>query len=189
MTEATRAWLRALPSFPDDLPGFDVDAAPAEPVELFLEWLRDVVDAGTLAAHACTVSTSDADGVVTARVLVLKDVEPGRWRIATPTGGLAGTAALRNPHAALTFFWPTVGRQVKVGGSIALASREVAIADYRARPGVPDDLDPELVPSDWAVWTVEPESVEFWQAAHSRDHIRLRYLATADGWSRARPQP
>jgi pyridoxamine 5'-phosphate oxidase len=42
----------------------------------------------------------------------------------------------RNPVAALTFYWPELGRQVRVYGCVVTDPREVAAADFLARsPG------------------------------------------------------
>ena len=40
MSESFRQLLRALPDFPEVLPDFDPDAAPADPAELFRLWLE-----------------------------------------------------------------------------------------------------------------------------------------------------
>lgn len=219
MADDARALLRSLGPFPADLPAFDPESAPAEPVGLFIDWLREAADASVLAPHAAVLSTGDAAGRVSARVLILKDVDADGWRIATPSTGAAGTAMREHPHAALTFFWPAVGRQVKVTGRVVEATREASAADFRARPpaarvaglvhrpGEPlaDDAayaaarmeaearlaaDPGTVADDWRVWTIAPDTVEFWQASHDRAHIRLEYRrGDAGAWSRRRLWP
>jgi pyridoxamine 5'-phosphate oxidase len=212
-----RAWLRALPSFPNELPAFDPDAAPPEPVPLFLAWLDEAVRAGVLAPHAATLATADASGP-SARVLILKDVGAGGWQIATPANSRPGQAIVEFGRAALTFFWPALGRQVRVEGDVQRASDAEAAADFLARPaearatalvGRPRpvlDGDTEYtaaraaalaqigeatdtVPESWALWCIVPGTVEFWQAAHDRAHVRLRYRAAADEWVRERLWP
>ena len=77
MTEELRARLRALPSFPAELPAFDVEAAPEAPEPLFLDWLDEAVRAGVLAPHAAALATTDSGGP-SARVLILKDLDDHR---------------------------------------------------------------------------------------------------------------
>ncbi|MEU8462058.1 pyridoxine 5'-phosphate oxidase C-terminal domain-containing protein [Streptomyces sp. NPDC029003] len=44
--------------------------------------------------------------------------------------------------------------------------------------------EPSLVDSAWTLHTLAPDAVEFWQAAESRVHTRLRYERAGDGWDR-----
>jgi len=212
-----RARLRALESFPAQLPDFDPDAAPADPEALFLAWLDAAIAAGVLAPHAATLATADASGP-SARVLILKDVGADGWGIATPADSRPGQAMTASGRAALTFFWPTLGRQVRVEGDAVRADAGESSADFLARPlgaratalvGRPspvldDDAayaaaradalarlarDPGLVPSAWALWRIVPDAVEFWQASHDRVHTRLRYRRAGGQWQRERLWP
>src|ERR1700712_4490633 len=70
-----RAYLRALPVLSGTGRGFEVDEAPAEPISLFVAWLRTAVEAGVPEPHAMTISTVDAHGMPRARVLILKAVD------------------------------------------------------------------------------------------------------------------
>lgn len=47
MSETFRKFLRTLPDFPADLPGFDPDNAPQDPALLFKQWLDEALDAGS----------------------------------------------------------------------------------------------------------------------------------------------
>src|SRR5690349_58972 len=98
--------LRGWPSFPPDLPGFDPSAAPGEPHELFLTWLRDAGDHGVLAPHAVTLSTVDADGAPDARVVLVKTVDEAGFTVASSADSPKGQQLAKDPRAALTFFWP-----------------------------------------------------------------------------------
>lgn len=209
-----RERLRALPAFArPGLPAFDPDTAPGTPHELFEHWLGQAIDAGLLAPHAATLSTADAAGHVTARTLVLKDVTADGWWFASQSTGPKGRDLAANPHAALTFFWPELGRQVKVTGSAAPAGPDVSRADFLARPdasraaglvnrqseplGSRDEYvraftealeavtaDPGLVAESWTAYALAPTSVEFWQAPDEGPHTRLLYRADAGGWTR-----
>lgn len=199
-----RGLLRGLPVFDVELPAFDPAAAPPDPVELFVSWLAEAIAAGVPEPHAVTVSTVDADGVPDARVLILKDVDASGFSVATTTTGAAGAQLAARPAAALSSYWPLVGRQVRVRGRVVLAAAEVTAADFLARSvdarvrvlaGSSDPsalasarervlADPSLVAPTWQVYRVEPTTIEFWQAAVSRDHVRLRYRRNGSGWDR-----
>lgn len=186
MSSELRSRLRSLPSFPGTLPSFDRDAAPAEPEPLFLAWLEEAVAAGVLAPHAATLATVDASSVPSARVLILKDLDAEGWAIATPADRRPGIELAASGHAALSFFWPALGRQVRVEGEVQRASDAESAADFRERPAA---ANANLDPGAWALWRIVPGAVEFWQASHDRAHVRLRYLREGEGWRQERPQP
>lgn len=208
-----RERLRALPAFArPSLPVFDTAAAPSTPHDLFVSWIEQAIDAGLLAPQAATLSTADAAGRVHARTLVLKDVTADGWWFASQSTGPKGRDLAANPNAALTFFWPELGRQVKVTGTAASAGAEASRADFLARPDLSRaaglvnhqseplksqeeyadafaealrtvTADPGLTAPDWTAYVLAPREVEFWQAPDDGPHTRLLYRATADGWS------
>ena len=118
MTEAPQSLrdvLRALPSFPAELPAFDTGSAPADPVALFLRWLRDAIAEKILGPHAMTLSTADDAGRVSSRVLICKDVDgAGRWYFASSADSVKGRDLAARPHAALLFYWPQQGDRKSV---------------------------------------------------------------------------
>ncbi|MHA7276495.1 pyridoxine/pyridoxamine 5'-phosphate oxidase [Arthrobacter sp. HLT1-21] len=217
MTElpALRDLLRGTPVFPDDLPDFDPAAAPGAPTDLFLEWLAAAADAGVTAPHAVTVATVDQEGVPDARVVILKDVDDSGFSFATSSDSPKGRQLAASPAAALTLFWPSVGRQIRIRGKVRPAGAEENDADFRRRHPVARalvlageqssvlrsraDLDdavaaqvkrlegdgPAPGSATWTVYTVIPDFIEFWQADHERRHLRLRYTRDGAGWSKA----
>lgn len=214
MSDELRTRLRGLRVFEEDaLAAFDPAAAPESPEPLFLAWLDEAIEAGVRGPHAMTLSTIDFYGRPDSRVLLLKDVEDGRWAFATSRESRKGRQLMETPSAALNFFWAEVGRQVRVRGRIADAGVEEAARDYLERPEPsraeslpgrqsrpltdPVELDavaeesvakvaaePGLVPDHWVVYHLVPEEVEFWQGRADRRHVRLRYERRQDGWAR-----
>lgn len=205
-----RERLRALPVFPEGLPELDMsrlDALPATPHELFAAWFDDAVDAGLLAPHAMTLSTADAAGRVHARTVICKDLTDDGWWFAGHADSPKGRDLATNPHAALTFFWRELGRQVRVSGPVT-PDHAVGAEDFRTRPapsraaglvGVRRQSEPlgalaehdaafaaaleraaadaDLVAPSWTAWVVTPVEVEFWQTRVGRGQTRLRYRA------------
>lgn len=170
MGESFRRMLRALPDFPEHLPDFDPAAAPADPAELFRQWLAEALDAGVLQPNACSLATADNLGRPSSRMLILKDIDDDGWHFATSRGSRKGRELSSNPHAALNFFWPQLGRQVRVAGDVVELSAEASAADWDARPDADGSPNP-----GWQLYAIRPRELEFWQARHDRRHIRHRY--------------
>ncbi|WP_431823550.1 pyridoxine/pyridoxamine 5'-phosphate oxidase [Burkholderia sp. F1] len=206
-----RDMLRGLKSLPGPYQPFDPVQAPAEPVALFAEWLRMAIDAGMREPHAMTLSTVDEDGNPDARVLILKNVDEHGWHFAITRTSPKGRQIAHRPRAALTFYWPLLGRQVRIRGRVHDMGPAAQAADFLARPpgsragglvgrqsevlAAEHELDdalaaqlarlrdaPDLVAPHWAVYAVEPDTVEFWQGSEERRHTRLRYVRVTDGW-------
>ncbi|TFB73361.1 pyridoxamine 5'-phosphate oxidase [Cryobacterium glaciale] len=184
MTDSLRRRLRALPDFPADLPRFDPATAPADPVALFLDWFDHALAAGVPQPHAFSLATSTETGLVSSRMLILKNLDPaadslagtalagsfGSWQFASTRGSRKGRELAANPHAAMNFYWATLGRQVRVVGEVFLLSAEASALDWAERPGADGRANP-----DWQLYTLRPTEVEFWQASPDRHHIRHRY--------------
>lgn len=211
--DSWRDRIRALPVFGEDLPGFAADAAPADPIDLFTEWLSFAIDDGASQPHAMTIATADSEGAVSARTLVLKDLTPDGLWFSTMSNSKKGHDLTANPNAALVFYWREHGRQVRVTGDVVVGNRSVAQADFLERSAdaravalaglqsevLPSrerfesaladarailDFKPDYVPDAWTAYLVKPTAVEFWQATRDRDQIRLRYARTGDAWNR-----
>jgi pyridoxamine 5'-phosphate oxidase len=137
--ESLRDLLRSLPVFGDDVPEFHPQAAPADPLELLVEWLRKAIDAGVSQPHAMVLATADADGNPSARTLLLKDVtpstadRPGAVWFASLSNSPKGRDLEANPRAALVLYWREQGRQVRISGSVSHGDREVSERDFLAR--------------------------------------------------------
>jgi len=208
-----RALLRGLEVFSGDLPAFDTSHLPVDPHELFIDWLLAAVRDGVREPHAMTLSTADATGDPTARVLILKDVSPEGWQFASDSGSRKGRDLAARPAAALTFYWPGLARQVRVQGRVEPASAADSAADFLTRsraaraeallgrqstplpdPATRDEAvhaaaerieaDPGLVAPGWTLYTLRADRVEFWQGNQERRHSRAEYRCTDTGWER-----
>ncbi|WP_277050529.1 pyridoxine/pyridoxamine 5'-phosphate oxidase [Ruania albidiflava] len=207
-----RQWLRQLPTFDrDHLPPFDPEATPAGPTELYLDWLHTAADAGLAAPHAVNLATADANGQVTARTVILKDLYEHTWCIATSALSPKAAQLVENPRAALTSFWAPLGRQVRITGSVTDLGDAAADEDFHARPDgsraaalvgqqsqvLPDrqtyaeafaaaleqvQQHPRTPLPTWRVYGLQAESVEFWQATADSGQTRLHYRRTGTDW-------
>jgi pyridoxamine 5'-phosphate oxidase len=209
-----RALLRSQQVFPAGMPEFDPAAAPDDPVTLFLDWLEAAIGDAVPAPHAMTLATADDQGRPSSRVLICKDVDgDGRWYFASGAASGKGRDLAVNPHAAVSFWWPQQGRQIRIRGRAVPAGEQASAADFLARPAASRaealierqseplgnlaeldrafrqaqarvTADPGLIARGWTLYALTAEEAEFWQGDPQRRHVRLRYLRAGGGWTR-----
>ncbi|MEU3226854.1 pyridoxal 5'-phosphate synthase [Streptomyces sp. NPDC006976] len=192
-----------------ELPAFAPDTAPPTPLGLFLAWFAEAVAAGQAEPHTMTLATADADGLPDVRTLMLHDADERGWHFATHSGSAKGRQLAARPYAALGFYWPAQGRQVRVRGPVTACSTAESAADLRARStgalasalvGRQSEIldstaaldrasdaaweraraEPDAEVATWTRYVVEPREAEFFQGDARRRHVRLRYRRTAD---------
>lgn len=217
----TRSLLRSLPTLVGTPPGFDPELAADNPVAQYLEWLYAAIAAAVPEPHAVTASTLGEDGVPDARVLILKDVTAaGEWCIAGSAVSVKGRQLTTHPVLALTSYWGAQMRSVRVRGHVTTVAPEEAARDFAERSdsaraialaGVQSSKaestqqiaaevtasarelakEPALSLAEWRVWKLRAQSVEFWEGASSRQHVRLRYERepNSHAWRRAILRP
>lgn len=193
-----------------ELPPFDPAAAPGEPLALFTAWFAEAVAAGQTEPHTVSLATADAEGLPDVRVVMLHGADADGWSFATHAGSRKGRHLAARPYAALVFYWPVLGRQVRLRGPVAVAPADVAHADLHARStgalaaaltgrqsadlDSPDELaraseaaweragrEPDAPVPSWTLYRLLPDEVEFFQGDARRRHVRLVYRRTEDG--------
>ncbi|MFJ8214272.1 pyridoxal 5'-phosphate synthase [Streptomyces sp. NPDC096033] len=196
------------------LASFDPASAPAEPLELFREWFVHAARAGQVEPHTMSLATVDADGRPDARILMLHDADARGWHFASHATSAKGRQLAVGPEAALVFYWPAVGRQVRVRGRVtacgeresradlavrtrgalaaALTGRQSEVLDSReelaeasAEAWERAGAEPDAPAPTWTRYVLEPLEAEFFQGDAARRHVRLRYRrAEGGGWTR-----
>ncbi|MFI7015564.1 pyridoxal 5'-phosphate synthase [Streptomyces sp. NPDC050164] len=195
------------------LPSFDPTSAPAAPLPLFTEWFAAAVAAGQSEPHTMSLATSDESGLPDVRIVMLHGADETGWSFASHAGSRKGRHLTARPYAALGFYWPVLGRQVRVRGPVSAAPSEEAQGDLHARStgalaaaltgrqseilGSVEELarasesaweraarEPETPVPSWTLYRLRAEEVEFFQGDAARRHVRLRYRSTGEGWAR-----
>jgi len=181
-----------------------------DPISQFERWFDEAGAAGIPEANAMTLATVDPSGRPSARVVLLKDVDPRGFAFFTNYDSRKGREIAANPRASLCFYWQPLERQVRVEGMVEKTSRKENEAYFRTRPleaqigawvsrqseviASRDELEkrqaevaarfagmPVPLPDFWGGYRVVPQSVEFWQGRPGRLHDRLRYERSATG--------
>ena len=189
-----------------------------DPFRQFEKWFREVVSAGLIEPNATVLATADKSGRPSSRTVLLKDVDQRGFIFYTNYLSRKGRELGENAHAAMTFPWIALERQVCVTGTVTKVSREESNAYFKVRPrgsrlgahvsiqsrvvSGRDELQRKLeqlesqfpdeipLPDYWGGYALLPAEIEFWQGRPNRLHDRLRYSRQADGtWKIERLSP
>lgn len=189
-----------------------------DPLLQFGKWMAEAIAADLLEPTAMTLATADADGQVSARMVLLKGHGPEGFRFYTNYASRKAQDLAANPQAALVFYWDRLERQVRVEGAVEKLSREAAEAYFRSRPrgsqlgawaspqSSPLRDREELVareteararfdgrevplPDHWGGYRLVPRALELWQGRPDRLHDRFRYTLEGAGWRLVRLAP
>ena len=195
------------------------DTVLENPLEQFAAWFLDAEKTPTVEEpNAMTLSTVDAQGVPKARVVLLKEFTQEGFVFYTNYTSSKGQAIAQNNKVCVSFFWPSLERQIIITGMAVKISEEKSIAYFNKRPResqlgamVSDqstsidsrealeekllelekkyDTSPIVKPPHWGGYLIQPTSYEFWQGRSSRLHDRIKYTKINNSWNIGRLQP
>lgn len=190
-----------------------------DPIRQFRKWFQQAVDAGVIEPSAMTLATGTPGGELSSRIVLLKGIDERGFVFYTNYESRKGKELAANAHAALSFFWAELERQVCVSGLARKLSHEDSEAYFKTRPRgarlgawashqsdvianreVLEQRFKEMeaqypgdtipLPSFWGGYVLAPTRIEFWQGRPNRLHDRFGYTKQADGsWRIERLSP
>jgi pyridoxamine 5'-phosphate oxidase len=186
------------------------DSVDKNPVKQFAAWYQDAIDAGEMLPEAMTVATSTRSGDPSARMVLLRGFDERGFGFFTNYESQKGRELAENPRAALVIYWPKLGRQVRISGTIEKQSAEESATYFHNRPRASQlsalaspqsqvlsgraELEDAVaalaaryqdegipLPDKWGGYRVVPATIEFWLHRDNRLHDRLRYSRGPNG--------
>lgn len=106
----------------------------ATPLEQFERWYAQARDGGLPEPNAMVLATADADGLPSARTVLLKDADRRGFVFYTNYSSRKAAQIAANAHVALAFPWHALGRQVGVRGVAERVPPEETAAYFAVRP-------------------------------------------------------
>ncbi len=191
----------------------------SDPIETFRSWF-DLANKteGIPEPNAMTLATVDSAGQASARIVLLKGLEPEGFVFYTNYLSRKGKDIDASSNAALVFWWEPLHRQVRIEGTVEKVGRDESQTYFDSRPRgsrvgawvsqqssvidsrqfldkTLDDYEAKFegqdvpLPDHWGGYIVKPHMVEFWQGGERRLHDRIRFRQQSGAWEIDRLSP
>ncbi len=190
-----------------------------DPIQQFAKWFGEAAAAEIRDVNAMNLATIAADGTPDARIVLLKAISDRGFVFFTNYDSAKARQLEANPHAALTFYWVQLERQIRIRGTVERTTHGESEEYFRSRPlgsqlgawasaqsspiANREALEKQLadvterfaggnipLPEYWGGYRVKPHTIEFWQGRTNRLHDRFCYTLQSEGrWSVERLSP
>lgn len=178
---------------------------PNDPIAGVVMWLEQAQVAGLHEPNAMVVSSVDASGSPSSRMVLLKTVDQRGFVFYTNLRSRKGEELISRPVCALLLPWHPLERQVRVEGFASQVSGAEADSYFATRPrgsqiGAWASPQSQVVssrefledrysyeadrfasaddiprPPHWGGFLVRPHRIEFWQGRPGRMHDRIQF--------------
>ena len=182
-----------------------------DPIRRFRHWFATAQRRQEPQPEAMALATVGETGLPSVRFVLLKHVDENGFVFFTDSRSRKGRELRATPHAAATFYWTSLGRQIRLEGRVERVEADVADAYWQTRPRASQlsasasrqsaklaDRDVLVQrrrqlahqyrasavprPPSWTGFRLIPDSLEFWTHRDNRLHHRELFVRTERGW-------
>jgi pyridoxamine 5'-phosphate oxidase len=169
-------------------------------------------------ATGVALATADRSAAPSLRMVLLKEVDARGFVFFTNYGSRKAEELEENPRSALCFYWPSLGEQVRVEGTVrrigeaesdayfATRQRGSQLGAWASRQSEPLESRRSLIsrylrlkarflgrpvprPEFWGGYRLVPDRIEFWNHRRFRLHDRRLYTRENGEWRMERLNP
>ena len=190
---------------------------PDNPFDLFSKWFDEIEKFGTeIEPNAMSLSTVSSDFSPLNRIVLLKKFSESGFVFFTNYNSRKGKNISINSKVCLSFYWPSMERQVIIQGKTHKISEHDSMEYFNSRPessriGAIISNQSEVIPSrkyiddklnnfiinsetmakplNWGGYNVVSKSIEFWQGRDNRLHDRIIFSNESKKWNFKRLSP
>src|SRR5436190_17546105 len=189
-----------------------------DPFVLFAEWYAETQKEPLVNPDIVALASATKDGRPSLRMVFYRGIREGGFSFFTNYESRKGCELSENPIAAMAFYWPHLGKQIRIEGSVERLSPEESDSYFQTRPfqsqitaAVSLQSRPlrdarrfcaqlialeksyrgkkVLRPGNWGGFKIMPDVFEFWTHGEHRRHDRMLYQKKGQRWKAIRLYP
>jgi pyridoxamine 5'-phosphate oxidase len=112
----------------------DIGDLLPDPVDQFHRWVSEAIAEQVPEPLAAALATADEAGNPSVRMILIRGIGPEGIDFYTNHGSRKGRDLAARPAAALTVWWPTLERQVRLSGAVVRLSEAESASYFSSRP-------------------------------------------------------
>ena len=197
----------------------EISSVGHDPLLFFKKWFDQAQSNKSIdEANAFSLSTISKDGFPKSRIVLLKSFDSDGFVFYTNYNSAKGKDILNSPKVGVSFYWPSLERQVIIKGIACKLEGELSDKYFDSRPigsrlGAIVSNQSQVIPNrnileekldylkkfykekspkrpeNWGGFKITPTSYEFWQGRSNRLHDRIIFNDLVDKWTIKRLSP
>jgi pyridoxamine 5'-phosphate oxidase len=112
----------------------DIGDLLPDPVDQFHRWVSEAIAEQVPEPLAAALATADEAGNPSVRMILIRGIGPEGIDFYTNHGSRKGRDLATRPAAALSVWWPTLERQVRLSGAVVRLSEAESASYFSSRP-------------------------------------------------------